>query len=484
MTLSPKGRSGRRLRSAAIVAIAAFAVLLSSVIPESVAFAQQRPRTVLDMLFGGSNVQPQQAQPQRRIIRRKIIKRKATKKRQNRSADRSSAKPKRSAAPAAPAPKPDTEKAEDARKVLVIGDFLAASLADGLEDEYADEKTIVVEARVDGSSGLVRDDHYDWPAKIGPILEEEDPALLVVMLGSNDRQPITEDGQSFSVRSDGWVEEYRSRVASLSDAAEEAKIPLVWVGMPAFKYDSMSEDMVFLNDIFRKNAAASTAEYVDIWDGFVDENGAFVYAGPGVNGQKVQLRNSDGITMTSAGEEKLAFFVEKAIEKRLTLPSSSDPLTASGDNAAAELAALRDAANATTTPVRSLDDPALYGADALLGASTAPIPPSSEPSPRDKLVVSGLGTGNIEGRADDFDWNEKTDAVAPDGPPIAYRGTLDLQKVRANAGIEPPEEMPSILDAIIAEWSESNDAARAGPDDEAEGPASSTSADEGATPPP
>ena len=75
------------------------------------------------------------------------------------------------------------------------------------------------------------------------------------------------------------------------------------------------------------------------------------------------------------------------------------------------------------------------------------------------LVLNGNSTGNIAGRADDFAWNEKRAAVSPGGPPIAYRGSLDLNKLRENEGIEPPEEMPSILDAIIEDWSRSNDAA-------------------------
>ena len=40
---------------------------------------------------------------------------------------------------------------------------------------------------------------------------------------------------------------------------------------------------------------------MDIWDGFVDENGAYVSTGPDINGQPARLRAGDGINLTKAG---------------------------------------------------------------------------------------------------------------------------------------------------------------------------------------
>ena len=38
-------------------------------------------------------------------------------------------------------------------------------------------------------------------------------------------------------------------------------------------------------------------EFVDIWDGFVSENGDFIVSGSDVNGQQVRLRTSDGVAV-------------------------------------------------------------------------------------------------------------------------------------------------------------------------------------------
>ena len=57
--------------------------------------------------------------------------------------------------------------------------------------------------------------------------------------------------------------------------------------------------------------------FVDTWNGFADEEGRFVATGPSVSGQVVQLRGSDGINFTRAGQRKLAFFLEQELNDRL-----------------------------------------------------------------------------------------------------------------------------------------------------------------------
>lgn len=437
-----------------VAALAAIAVFVTAVVPQSAAYAQQRPRTVLEMLFGN---QTREAAPPRRVIRKRAAPRKQRTRRSRSSSSSKRTSPSRApAAAAAAAP----DKNDTAQTVLVVGDFMADSLAKGLSDVYADNADVMVKARANGSSGLVREDYYNWRTSLGPIMEEEKPAVVVVMIGSNDRQQIDTGSGSASLRSDAWVAEYQKRIAAIAGTVKEKGVPLVWVGVPSFKFDRMSEDMIFLNDLYSKGVASVSGEFVDVWDGFVDANGGFVYSGPGVSGQKVQLRGSDGITMTGDGADKLAFFAERAITKRLRNPAAPGTAFSLSEEQLPnmQLPPISNAANAVNAAPVALDDPSLDGADRLLGAG-AVQGFSLEPSPRDRLVLNGNSTGNIAGRADDFAWNEKRAAVSPSGPPIAYRGSLDLNKLRENEGIEPPEEMPSILDAIIEDWSRSNDAA-------------------------
>ena len=41
-----------------------------------------------------------------------------------------------------------------------------------------------------GSSGLVRDDYYNWPAKVPELVAEQKPDAILVMMGANDRQTM------------------------------------------------------------------------------------------------------------------------------------------------------------------------------------------------------------------------------------------------------------------------------------------------------
>src|SRR5690606_30716215 len=146
----------------------------------------------------------------------------------------------RQSAPAAPPPPPEVEKLDNARVVLVVGDFLAGGLAEGLKDAYARSPGVRVVDRSNGSSGFVRTDYYDWNASIGAILDEEKPAVVVVMIGSNDRQQIVLDGGRADPRSDPWTKEYLKRIDAFADAVTSRKLPLVWAGLPAFKSPSMT----------------------------------------------------------------------------------------------------------------------------------------------------------------------------------------------------------------------------------------------------
>ena len=314
-------------------------------------------------------------------------------------------KKEKSAMPARPAapPAPVAEKAPDARTVLVVGDFMAGGLAEGLDEMFAENPGIRVVDRSKGSSGFVRDDFYDWRNEIGPLLESEKPAAVVVMIGSNDRQQMRVGDGREPPRSEGWTREYEARAAAFAKAVAAARTPLLWVGVPAFKAGRMTADMLAFNGIYKEAAEGSGGEFVDIWDGFVDENGAFVSTGPDVSGQPVRLRADDGINLTRAGKRKVAFYAEKPLLKLLGLASPAgvapEPLPA-GPSSPAPGGAESPAVADRTQPMR-LDDPALDGGGELLGAP-------SDTAPAQGLLMQGAAPR--AGRADDFSW------PAPAGP--------------------------------------------------------------------
>ncbi|RWG47163.1 MAG: DUF459 domain-containing protein [Mesorhizobium sp.] len=263
-------------------------------------------------------------------------------------------------------------------------------------------------SRSNGSSGFVRDDFYNWPVEIKSLIETEKPSVVVVMLGSNDRQQMRVGDVREQPRSENWTKEYEHRTDALGKAIQDAKVPFLWVGMPAFGAAKMTSDMLAFNDIYHSAAQTHGGEFVDVWDGFVDENGAFVTSGPDINGQPVRLRSDDGINVTKAGKRKLAFYTEKPLAKILGLAAPGSVTTVSAP-AGAPVEASKPAAAPVivdrTAPML-LSDPALDGGTELLGAAP---PAKADPNlPGEKLTVEGKAPVASPGRADDFSWPPKT----------------------------------------------------------------------------
>jgi hypothetical protein len=310
---------------------------------------------------------------------------------------------------------PVVEKAADARVVLVVGDFMASGLADGLEQAFEENPNVAIVNRSNGSSGFVRDDYYDWPKEIGSVIAEAKPAAIIVMMGSNDRQQIQIGEARESLRSEAWTKEYEARTQAFGKAIASSKVPLLWVGMPSFKSAKMTSDMLAFNDIYRAAAQTSGGTFIDIWDGFADENGAFVITGPDMNGQPVRLRSDDGINVTKAGRRKLAFYVEKPLTKILGLGSPADSGTGTppaGEPVKTPEVGTPPAAIDRTVPML-LSDPALDGGTELLGAA---MPDHDGKIPREATAISGHDSSAPPGRADDFSWPPKDQADVTASP--------------------------------------------------------------------
>ena len=57
-------------------------------------------------------------------------------------------------------------------------------------------------------------------------------------------------------------------------------VPIVWVGLPAIRGTKSTSDMSYLDELYRARAEKVGITYVDIWDGFADEQGRYTQQGP------------------------------------------------------------------------------------------------------------------------------------------------------------------------------------------------------------
>jgi len=210
------------------------------------AYAQQigERKTLLELLFGT----PKRTTPPATVPTRKKPKVTRTVKKAPQSATGASSKP------AAP---PPVAKLENARKILVVGDFIANGLSEGLEEAFAASPGVLVVGRGNGSSGLVRDDYYNWPVELPAILDEVKPELVVVEIGANDRQQITSSTGKEDFRTETWIKEYETRIATFAKLVTSRGLPLLWVGVPPFRPQNMTSDVLMLNGIYQKRRRAA-----------------------------------------------------------------------------------------------------------------------------------------------------------------------------------------------------------------------------------
>ncbi|HSM19167.1 MAG TPA: SGNH family hydrolase, partial [Hyphomicrobiales bacterium] len=194
------------------------------------------------------------------------------------------------------------------------GDSLASGLADALDDAFSETPTVEIFERTRGDSGLVRYDHYDWSVELAEILANEEVNAAVVMIGSNDRQPMRlEDRSPVPTRSAQWEEIYISRVDDILRQFSEKNIQVYWVGLPIMRPEGYAQDMAYLNEIYLARAQRAGARFIDTWARFADEEGRYSPVGPDVNGKIRRLRAENGIFLTPTGNRKLAFFVEQVL---------------------------------------------------------------------------------------------------------------------------------------------------------------------------
>ena len=384
----------------------------AGVISVGTAYAQQakkkKRRSLFSILFGRKKVK-KKATVKRRAKRRKSAKR-STKRRRKRSATRIAKVPAIA----------KVEKLENAKKVLVVGDFLAGGLADGLTKRLADVASVVVVDKARGLSGFVRDDVVNWPVELKSMIDEFKPSYVVAMLGTNDRQQIKVDGRRYNKRVPEWDVAYKQRVTALGTVLKESGLPFSWVGLPPVRFKNMSKDLLFFNETYAKAAESENGSFIDVWDGFSDADGNYSRSGPDVNGQIVLLRPKGGINLTKAGKERLAYYVEGPILRVLGGRDGLALATTGVQVPGVQLpkAVEYDPAKTGRTVVIRLDDPSADGDKVLAGESVTASTSTEKP-----LVVPVLNTSSPstrrEGRINNYTWPPVANGLPSTTPPVA-----------------------------------------------------------------
>lgn len=278
--------------------------------------------------------------------------------------------------------------------VLVVGDRLAGQLAQGLADAYVPERAriAIVDNTADESGYLAAP--VDWINRVPDAIAVARPSVTVVALGSEDLQPIKDADALVQPLTERWMELYGKRVDEVLAAVRDKAGRVIVVGLAPVANGALSDDYAKLNELLRTRAARAGLAFANVWDGFVDEDGKYLANGPAVDGQRRRLRFNDGVRFTRAGGRKLAFFVQKDINRMLEEPGKAPAAPDATAPAGARPAAL---AGAPVAPKAA--DPVAVSASAKASA---------------RVLKDGVAPAPVRGRADDFSWPPPdSEAAAP-----------------------------------------------------------------------
>ncbi len=173
--------------------------------------------------------------------------------------------------------------------ITVLGDSLAILAAQGLTDAFADRPDVLITNVARDLSGLTREDYYDWPKAARDLVAGNQKIdVAVIMIGINDLQPLKDGGGTFDPLSDEWRALYGQRVDNLIAPFREKHIPVLWVGLPSMSDERFNAQVIALNEIYREHVEKAGGKYIDVWDGFADQNGQYNAFGPDVDGQRAR----------------------------------------------------------------------------------------------------------------------------------------------------------------------------------------------------
>ncbi|MCA9683390.1 MAG: DUF459 domain-containing protein [Myxococcales bacterium] len=231
-------------------------------------------------------------------------------------------------------PQPDDDDAADIepKRVLILGDSLAATgFGVLLEDKLDAHPNITCYRKAKSASGLARPDFYDWFDQGPRQVEFRKPDMVIVVMGGNDGQdlPPWKGSKRVQWQTEEWPGAYRARVDDFLgkvttpvEGADGAQV--LWLGLPMMGMRSLEKKLELIRQIQQDAVAAlgDGASYLDTTQFLVNDQGELLQQAV-VKGKSRDLRAEDGIHFTMSGSEYLADKVYPEIVTALGLPPDS-----------------------------------------------------------------------------------------------------------------------------------------------------------------
>ena len=213
---------------------------------------------------------------------------------------------------------------KDLYQIFVLGDSLAAGLWSGVSRMIDGDMRISLNGRYKEDSGLSRPEYYDWNGALPKILSSNKIDIAIVMIGSNDAQPIRQGQMRFAFDTKEWREAYVKQVDELMASLKAAGAAVYWMEIPPMEAEKYDESLKSISAIHSERAKAAGIRFVET-RAVLSENGKYSESGFDDTGEFVRFRSRDGVHFLKEGNDKLASLVVAAINKDIEVAVAAAP---------------------------------------------------------------------------------------------------------------------------------------------------------------
>jgi hypothetical protein len=148
-------------------------------------------------------------------------------------------------------------------RVFFFGDSQVFSLGSGLSRVAGKGTGFSIDILAIHSSGFIRSDYYDWPAKLRDTLSQTPYDAAVMMLGMNDHQSFRDaTGAVLKKETPEWEAAYKAKCREMIDLALSSTPRLYWIGMPLVKNRDYERSLEYIDRIQCEVASEYSPETV------------------------------------------------------------------------------------------------------------------------------------------------------------------------------------------------------------------------------
>ena len=174
---------------------------------------------------------------------------------------------------------PPPVHAETERKplVLLVGDsMMMEGFGPVLQRTLRKRPDLEVVREGKYSTGLSRQDYFDWPAQLEQLVAKYNPDMVVICMGANDPQDIIDENRKrHHADSESWKTIYRSRAERLLAVATAKGAKAVWVGLPVMGKEPYSTRVRRLSELQKEACETYHAAFVDTVKVLADAQGNY-----------------------------------------------------------------------------------------------------------------------------------------------------------------------------------------------------------------